>query len=198
MRSACEQPLHPRHGAKAVDTAVISPFSPIARAAKAPACSLTWKARAVPMPRSAMPMAKPCTAWSLVQAAHHAEHRADDAGADHQHRGQGAVPPSALGHAHRDRRGRSWGRATSAIRGCRRAGRRCPTPIAPRSASRRRARSSTGRPSPRFPRPLRIKGNCQRDGGRPEQEVHELRAVEIGLVGRRWRGAAGWRGSPGR
>jgi hypothetical protein len=32
------------------------------------------------------------------------------------------------------------------------------------------------------PRELRVEGNRQRDGGRAKQEVHELRAVETGLV----------------
>ena len=49
----CVQPANSRSTQGMIqgrDTAVISPFSPIASAAKAPACSLTWKARAVPMP----------------------------------------------------------------------------------------------------------------------------------------------------
>ena len=40
-------------------SAVSAPFSPMAMPAKVPASSLTWKARAVPMPWLAMPTAKP-------------------------------------------------------------------------------------------------------------------------------------------
>lgn len=40
-------------------SAVATPFSPIASAAKAPAVSDSWKARAVPMPCAATPTAKP-------------------------------------------------------------------------------------------------------------------------------------------
>ena len=41
--------------------AVAMPFNPIARPAKAPASSLSWNARAVPMPCAATPTAKPRT-----------------------------------------------------------------------------------------------------------------------------------------
>ena len=74
---AFSRPVLPGHGppycrrgrSAGSSSAVTSPFMPIASAAKAPACSLSWKARAVPMPCAVMPVAKPRIAGSLIRRA---------------------------------------------------------------------------------------------------------------------------------
>ena len=181
--------------------------------AKVPASSLTWKARAVPMPWLATPTAKPRAAKSRMPSALNSgvtEDRAENAGEDDEHGGERgdaaefAVIAIAIGGGHgfaASETSKSRGAPSSQAM-------RRPRPIAV-SERRPRAAADIGRAMRRTVREVVAERDRQRDGGGAEQEVHELRALEIGAVDRcrsaragsrsgRRRSAPGWRADPDR
>ncbi len=165
-----------------------APCSANASPANAPASALTWNARAVPMPCAASPSAKPRARQSRTR---HASSTYLPSAAPRMPvvtantAASAGRPPSFSRDAHRDRRRHRFRRERQQRHGrraqeLRRATARCtsattePTTSAP----------AIGTASRRTLRPFARQRHREPDHRRPEQEVHELRAVEVGLVRR--------------
>lgn len=129
------------------------------------------------------------TAYAVVRDPQKIEHvfrqrRAEDAGGHNQHRGQRRQPADLLDDAHRDRRRHRLRRDRN-----QRGPARTEQPGDAHGRYDRRHRTDQQRAQQRHERAfefveLRVQRNRQRDRRRPQQEMHELRTVEISRVRR--------------